>query len=78
MKVLPLASLALVASLSLTSCVTQSGEVSEIEKRNKFDACVLDYVSEEMNRTDDGGGRQNYDPEAWRRQGELACRDLLK
>jgi len=75
MKSLPLASLALVASLSLTSCVTQSGEVSEIEKRNKFDACVLDFMADSKNQS---VSSWKFDREKFRQAGEISCRHILR
>lgn len=75
MKLLPLASLTLVASLSLTGCSQESNEISEIEKRNRFDACVLDFMANSYNQS---VSAWKFDKDEFRRAGEIDCRHLLR
>lgn len=73
MKFLPLASLALV--LALSGCSKEDNQISEIEKRNKFDACVLDFMADPKNKS---SFTYKSDREKFRQDGEIACRNLLK
>lgn len=73
MKPQPIALLALV--LTITGCSNTQTEISPQEKRNNFDACVLDFMANPKNQ---GVSSWKFDREAFRQAGELACRDLLK
>jgi len=73
MKSLPVASLALV--LTLSGCSGAETEISPQEKRNNFDACVLDFMANPKNQSVTSW---KFDREAFRQAGELSCRDLLR
>jgi ABC-type oligopeptide transport system substrate-binding subunit len=65
-----LVTVGLVLSLLLAGCGSSS-EISPQEKRNNYDKCVLDYIAEHP---------APFNPalqEAYKKQGELDCRNLL-
>lgn len=73
MKSLPLVSIALL--LTLCGCSKEDNQISEIEKRNKFEACVLDFMADPKNKS---ATTYKSDREKFRQDGEIACRNLLK
>jgi hypothetical protein len=73
MKSLPIASLALV--LALAGCAAENNEIGEIEKRNRFDACVLDFMADETNNS---VSSWKFDYDKFRQAAEISCRELLK
>lgn len=57
--------------LSLAGCSSENGAV---EKRNRFDACVLDFMS----RFDNQMAYSGRSDITLREAGEIECRELLK
>lgn len=71
----PTASLTLIVSLSITGCSKENNEISEIEKRNRFDVCVLDFMANPDNQSNSSW---KFDDDKFRQAGELECRNLLR
>ena len=73
MKLVPIVSLALL--LVIAGCAPGNNEIGEIEKRNRFDACVLDFMADETNSS---VSSWKFDYDKFRQAAEISCRELLK
>jgi hypothetical protein len=65
----------ILAPLILTGCSHASNEISEIEKRNRFDACVLDFMADEENNK---VSEWKFNLVKFRHAAEISCREILK
>ena len=60
---------------ALTGCSGVDKQISEIEKRNRFDACVLDFMASSQNQS---VSAWKFDRGAFRQAAEIDCRHLLR
>lgn len=65
----------LLATLLLAGCSDKDKEISEIEKRNRFDACVLDFMADSQNNR---VSEWVFNPLKFRQAAEISCREILK